>query len=310
MYTRPAVISKDSKLIKLPVLVEIMEHRHADDCHMHDYVQIWYSLRGELHHRINGVDYIQPPGKCGIVLPFVPHRVDSRHSEEEPKFLSISFQDKFLLDHGYMIFSWAHQNAKFEGFSIPTFSELSGRDKEEADALAYRMIEEFSKHHDMSYEVLAELLADFLRIFCTSAMNEDEKSALCIYDRATGISRAVKYMSEHLSEKITLDDLCSVAMMSRCSFTKNFKTLTGKTSSEFLLSLRLQLVQERILFTDMTLSEIAREAGFYDSARLINAFAKHNGVSPKKYREMQRTRAYELDAITKKRWEWLEQNDK
>lgn len=309
MYARPAVITKDSNLAKLPILVEIMDHRHADDCHMHDYIQIWYSLEGELHHRINGVDYIQPPGKCGIVLPFVPHKIDALKSPEEPKFLSISFEDRFLLDHGYMIFSWAHENAKFEGFSIPTITELSGERKKEADKIAYAMIEEFSKHHNMSFECLAELTAEFLRILCTESANEDEKSSLCIYDRATGISRAVKYMSDHLSDKITLDDLCAVAMMSRCSFTKNFKALTGKTSSGFLMSLRLQLAQQRIMFTDMTLSEIAKEAGFYDSARLVNAFTSAYGMSPKKYREARRERAYSLHSITSKRWEWLLENE-
>lgn len=309
MYTRPAIITKDSNLSKLPILVETMEHRSVDDCHMHNYIQIWYSLRGELHHRINGVDYIQPPGKCGIVLPFVPHKINSRNSEAEPRFLSLSFEDRFLLDHGYMIFSWAHQNAKFEGLKIPTFCELSGERKEEADKLAEKMISEFSRHHDMDFEVLASLTADFLRILCTEAANEDEKEALCIYDRATGISNAVKYMSEHISEKITLDDLCTAAMMSRCSFTKNFKAATGKTSSEFLMSLRLQLVQERIIFTDMTLTEIAKEAGFYDSARLVNAFTAHNGMSPKKFRETHKERAFALDSITKKRWEWLRENE-
>ena len=306
---RPAVVSKDSNLAKLPILVEVMEHRNVDDCHMHDYIQIWYSLRGELHHQINGVDYVQPPGKCGIVLPFVPHKIDSRPSVDEPKFLSISFQDSFLLDHGHMIFSWAHENAKFEGFSIPTITELSGEKKEEADKLAYAMLEEFSKHHEMSFARLADLAADFLRIFCTESANENEKAALCIYDRATGISRAVKYMSDHLSEKITLDDLCTAAMMSRCSFTKNFKAMTGKTSSEFLMSLRLQLAQQRVMFTDMTLSEIAKEAGFYDSARLINAFTADYGMSPKKFREARKERAYALDSITRKRWEWLNKND-
>jgi AraC-like DNA-binding protein len=59
----------------------------------------------------------------------------------------------------------------------------------------------------------------------------------------------------------------------------------------------------------MTLSEIAKEAGFYDSARLVNAFTSVYGMSPKKYREARRERAYSLHSITSKRWEWLLENE-
>lgn len=89
----------------------------------------------------------------------------------------------------------------------------------------------------------------------------------------------------------TLDSLADKAMMSRRTFTRHFRLLTGTTVSGWLLTERLALSQRLLETTDHPIAAIASLAGFGSQVSLRQHFSKALGVSPMHYRQAFRGQA-------------------
>lgn len=296
---RPSVTLPHSLLRKFHIIAETLCTRKKDRLHCHDYVQLWYVFSGTVRHTLGNREYIQNPGSCVIALPYTDHAIDTLESEDTPVVLSVSFTDRFLTDRGVQFFPYFNKNARFEGLSIPLFCELEGERRKTADMHARQLLSEFSPNSEPSFDAACRHLTDFLRILCSEAA--DNEDIELIAERANAITAAVRYMADHLGEKIMRDDLCAVAAMSRTSFSESFKAVTGMTAKEFLLGLRIREAQQLLLFSDKSLNEIAKEVGLYDKARLTHVFYDHFGMAPMKYKELTLPYVLEQDKATRRR---------
>lgn len=293
-------------LFVLPVTVSTDCLRHKNELHFHNYTQICHVLSGTLKHTIGDSTYLQTPGSSVIILPYTQHQIDTTESDDTPVATFVCFSDTFLTDRGYRFFSYSNEHARFEERSIPYFSKLNGENKEAANNLVREMSSEFSREKNMSFDRIAELLASYLRILCIDTVADND--IVLIKERADAITASINYIAKHYSEKITIEDLCSVAAMSRCLYTKNFKMITGMTVAQFLLSARLRRAGTLLTFTDKPLNEIAIEVGLYDKSRLSHAFTDYFGISPSQFRTQMRLdeTMMEADVSFRKRWKWLD----
>jgi transcriptional regulator GlxA family with amidase domain len=87
-----------------------------------------------------------------------------------------------------------------------------------------------------------------------------------------------------LEEPHTLDSLAEQALMSRRSFTRHFRQLTGTTVGQWLLAERLALVQRLLETTDHSVERIAQLAGLGSPESLRHHFRRALGVSPSTWR--------------------------
>lgn len=99
------------------------------------------------------------------------------------------------------------------------------------------------------------------------------------------ISRAIEYINEHIAEKLTIDEICAAVFMSKYYFCRKFKTATGLSIMEYILSTRLSLAQEMLLNGNQTISKISDQCGFSSLAYFCNVFKQRNGKSPMQYRK-------------------------
>jgi len=308
-FERPSIISQGSFLSKIPITIEISEEYKSDSLHWHDYMQIWYVAEGTLYHTINNKLYIQVPGSLVAVPPYTVHNIDTRNSKNTPRFASISFTDDFLTSNGYNFFSYISKYAHFEGHRIPVFKQFTEAIKSVADDTINELHLEFSKKNRMSLKKISALLAKLLSLLTSDFETLDTSRLKYISGRAEDVTRAIRYMSEHCSEKITLDDLCNVTHMSRRFLTKSFREVTGKTAFEILLSIRINHGLASLLYSDLTLSEIAKNVGLTTKNRFANEFTKCFGLSPMEYKRRMRDEFLEDDEKFTERWEWLNHPD-
>ena len=89
------------------------------------------------------------------------------------------------------------------------------------------------------------------------------------------------YVDMHLSEAITVDDLCKAFNISRTQLYEETKQYTNGIAS-FIRLKRLTKAKELVLKTDMPISDIADSVGFSDYNYFLRVFKKHYGISPKK----------------------------
>ena len=94
------------------------------------------------------------------------------------------------------------------------------------------------------------------------------------------IDRIVQYLSVHMSEKITLDELSSVSFMSKSYLSKQFKEATGKTIIGYLNTLRVERAKMLLATTEKTVEEISYSVGFDSPKYFFRVFKAETGCTP------------------------------
>lgn len=100
----------------------------------------------------------------------------------------------------------------------------------------------------------------------------------------------IDWVRGHLHLPHDLDGLATRALMSRRSFTRHFRQLTGTTVGDWLLAERLAFSQRLLETTDQSVEQIAALAGFGAPVSLRHHFRRQFGVSPSAWRRTFRGR--------------------
>lgn len=135
--------------------------------------------------------------------------------------------------------------------------------------------------------------------FCTTK--------LPLFDRAghaigiCGITRDIKRMNtssarflswapvletllEEYGSPLEIPMLARKMALSVSQFNRQFKRRFHTTPRAYLTEVRLKAASHFLVTTELSMSEIALRTGFYDQSHFTNQFAKHQGMTPSKYR--------------------------
>lgn len=96
----------------------------------------------------------------------------------------------------------------------------------------------------------------------------------------------LEWARENLSEPLSLDTLADVAKMSRRTFTRRFREMTGTTVTQWLNAERVARAQQLLETTDLSIERITAEAGFGTALSLRQQFSAQLGTSPSNYRRV------------------------
>jgi AraC-like DNA-binding protein len=83
--------------------------------------------------------------------------------------------------------------------------------------------------------------------------------------------------------KWLLDELASVAGMSRSAFTSKFRRLLGCSVKKYIRIWRFSLAIDRMIRNKETISQIAFDLGYESESAFSTAFKKVMGESPRNY---------------------------
>lgn len=101
---------------------------------------------------------------------------------------------------------------------------------------------------------------------------------------ASFLKRVEDIMADHFSDPefsvITLSEKLNV---SRSQLFRKFKSVTGRSPSDFVRHVRLKKAAEIILQGDVGVNEVAYEVGFNTPSHFISCFKKYFGKTPKEY---------------------------
>ncbi len=92
------------------------------------------------------------------------------------------------------------------------------------------------------------------------------------------------YISEHLSEKLTLGDIAAAVHLTPEYCCSLFKKHTGKTVFDYILHQRIDTARRLITMGDLPLRQIASEMGFTDYNYFSRTFKRITGVTPSVYK--------------------------
>ena len=97
-------------------------------------------------------------------------------------------------------------------------------------------------------------------------------------------SRMIRYIEEHYSEKISLEDLAAFSQYNRTYVSTLFKNTVGVNFHEYLTRVRFQQALRELASTQKTLTDIALDNGFSDLKSFNKIFRAFIGRNPSEYR--------------------------
>lgn len=120
-----------------------------------------------------------------------------------------------------------------------------------------------------------------LRYYCGSKNDSDR----LVYRNVLRLRPVINYISEHYEEKIYVDKLAEIIMVSTDYFSKMFKDSIGKTPVEYINGLRINRSMQMLIESNASIADIADAIGFCNANYFHKIFKQYMGVSPLAYRK-------------------------
>ena len=109
-------------------------------------------------------------------------------------------------------------------------------------------------------------------------------------EEAAGDDKALvnvfKYIYSHLGRGLSAENVANVFFTSKSTLTKYIKKTTGLSYENLVNEMKIGKIMEMLLYTELSINEIAFVLGFVDQAHLTKVFSRRMGKSPNKYRQI------------------------
>ncbi|MEV7088578.1 helix-turn-helix domain-containing protein [Streptomyces sp. NPDC093085] len=111
------------------------------------------------------------------------------------------------------------------------------------------------------------------------------------------LAEVVAWALEHLHEQFDVETLAARAYMSRRTFDRRFRSLTGSAPLQWLITQRVLQAQRLLETSDYSVDEVAGRCGFRSPVALRGHFRRQLGSSPAAYRSAYRARRPQGDTV-------------
>ncbi|WAC12427.1 helix-turn-helix domain-containing protein [Dyadobacter pollutisoli] len=258
---------------------EQMEEPNVDDPHKHTFYEILWIDAGISRQAIDYAEYELKPQSLFFISP------GQLHFFEEWEHLaggSILFtEDFFLLNHqdkdklfelSFLDNFYANpllQLAKEDFDEIRHMIELLGREKQRKDSSAA-----------ICQSLLHVLLGQIQRRIETQAGKTTASKYVILYKKLKNL------LDQHYRENRSVRAYAADLSITQHHLNLICKQVTGKTASEVIRSRSLLEAKRLLTFTQMTVSEVATQLGFFDPSYFARVFRDETGLSPTAFKQV------------------------
>ena len=266
-YAQRGYLHEDFRLFHLRGAME-----ESVDWHYHTFHKIIEFLGGESGYGVEGKQYLLQPGDLVLVPQGCIHRPEAEpNAPYERRILYLS--PEFLRRAGgscdlAACFDRAREEFRFvvhpaDGTGGAQLAALEAAEREEA----------------FGRELLAQSLLFQFLIGLNRAMADDllQYAKPAAYDRK--IESILRYLSEHLTEPVSIDDLAARFFVSKYHMMRQFRAQTGYTIHGYLTGKRLMRARAMIAAGTPVL-QASEESGFGDYSAFLRAYRKQFGAAP------------------------------
>lgn len=98
-----------------------------------------------------------------------------------------------------------------------------------------------------------------------------------------GLSAAINYINENLTQSISIEKVADIAYMSKSSFYRYFKNEFGMTPIEYVHEKRVELACKLLQRKENSVTDVSYELGYSSLSHFIKLFKNQTGITPKQY---------------------------
>lgn len=252
--------------------------------HYHDGYEIYLHLDGERNIFFNNHKYVLTKGSMFIIEPFALHMTTNSEdvvcSRNVMNFRSDTFAD-FLTEKEIKTL-----RNELSSCLIQLDEEQTSLIKEHFDAIQRQW-----RRYINDKEIRCQKLA-YIEVYrlIDSVLNIKSKLPEIINLKSLeiitnpDIFRVLKFIEKNYAKDITLDEMVTYSHMSKSSFYRAFKKITGDTFGNYLLKYRLVKAHKLVMETDMPFKQIANRTGFSSTANMTRSFNQQYGMPPSRLR--------------------------
>ncbi|MBP5274960.1 MAG: helix-turn-helix transcriptional regulator [Abditibacteriota bacterium] len=114
---------------------------------------------------------------------------------------------------------------------------------------------------------------------CIDAINKNRQ-----FPSSVLLSEAIRYMRSHLSENLPRKQVAAIARLSPAHFSRVIKQTFGLSFTGMMSKFRVERAKELLIYTGLSLSEIANEVGFSDQSYFTKVFFRFTKQTPGHFR--------------------------
>jgi YesN/AraC family two-component response regulator len=152
-----------------------------------------------------------------------------------------------------------------------------GAEIEEIFGLNYSYINEVNSLKNI--DELTSWINDVTKRFCNCVFKFKQAK------HTDSIYKAIQKIKENYMNKIKLEDVAKSVHFTKTYFSRIFKEEVGITFNRYLNNTRVNASKQLLKEKDISLSDVAAMAGFYDQSHFTKTFKDITGISPKQFRD-------------------------
>lgn len=243
--------------------------------HAHDFLELYYFLDGSVTYYIEDQVYDLCPGDLLIIPAGKMHRpvIANEHAAYERMMLWITPQYLQSIDSPAGDLQKNLQKVGEHGYCVP----FRGDETVFVTALLKKLL--YMQKNDTDPKFCAGAVELYLwtifrsyGVIDTTHRNETQV-----------IPQVIRYITEHFSEPLTLEDIAAEFFVSKSYLNRHFKAYTNSTVYAYIMALRLTHAR-RMLREGIPAVEAGRECGFSDYSTFYKAFKTQTGLSPQQFK--------------------------
>ncbi|BAN27832.1 GlxA family transcriptional regulator [Caballeronia insecticola] len=104
-------------------------------------------------------------------------------------------------------------------------------------------------------------------------------------DEAPIIGKVHQYVTEHIADALSIEQLASAVSVSRRTFSRVFAKYAKVTPSAFVEQVRVDTARKLLEDSDAPLKTVAFKCGFHSATHMRTTFSRRLNVTPKQYRQ-------------------------
>ncbi len=252
------------------------------DVHWHNYDQIALCTGGTGEFVFEKKTYSYAPGDIFIVNNMEKHGAFS-HAGTIASFTFLIFYPQFILhnadqkfDYEYLL-PFLYRPGEFCN-KIDGDGDFGKKLKALLSDIIWENRRRRPGYRHLISAKLRVILAELLGYY------DLDDTAHTVTDRYRKLRPAIEYMEQHFMEAVTLEEVAKVVFLSVSRFRHLFQETMHVGFKEYLIGLRYQAAKRLLADSDMTVSEIAAQAGFSNLYSFYKIFEFHEKATPGDYR--------------------------